>query len=58
MMEPFPPHDILTVLKSTLRKIERDPRPDTAATLELKRVLTQRIGRLEDARKSLLTQKP
>lgn len=54
MMDRFPPHDILTVLKSTLRKIECDSRPATAESTQLKRVLTERIGKLEAERKSLL----
>src|ERR1700723_2104443 len=53
-MKQHSPPDLVSTLKSTLRKLEGDTRPDTSATTKLKQILSQRIAKLEDTQRSLL----
>ncbi|HEY2469525.1 MAG TPA: hypothetical protein VGI45_17010 [Terracidiphilus sp.] len=50
--------DILSVLKDSLKILENDPRPDTPAVAELRRILAGRIEKLEHAKRSIFGRKP
>jgi hypothetical protein len=56
-MDQEQPRDILSGLKDSLKRLESDPRPETPPVAELKRILARRIGKLEDAKRSMLARK-
>lgn len=58
MMDKEWTRDILSVLKESLKRLQSDPRPDTPAVAELKRLLSQRIGKMEDAQRTVFARKP
>lgn len=48
-----PPHDLLQVLRTTLRKIDADPAP-SPSLVDLRRLLVERIEKMEVARRTLV----
>lgn len=48
-----PPHDLLQVLRITLRKIDSDPAP-TPSIVDLRRILVGRIEKMQAAQRTLV----